>query len=428
MKKLLRRYSVILFWAIIIILSALYFTNDFGIVDINKSSIIAAVGIDCTENEVQVTAQVAVPKPSQEGGEAEYTQVQGSGETVADALNEINAKTGYYPKLQFCKLILIGEECQKEDLFRLLGCFYRKNYSELTALVAMCAGKASELFALPTPTKEMSSMAVQQVLSDELKKSANVSAVNLKEIALTNFSQSSACYMPYVEPHIQGTSEEGGNGDDVGGKPPETGQNGSSGSSGGGQSGSSGGSESGSSGGSEGSSGGGGQKPVGYTARRTAIFSGGKFKGILTERQSFALDILKNDIRLAVLPCDADGTHYTLGLKNTEGSLKVSVKDDALEVTMKFSGSAQIAGKKQPVDPKETANDDLLPPEVKEGARAEIENRFKELFETCREVDCDVLELKTLLFKYDYKNYDKFKDNILKSAKLKLEVEIGSVN
>ena len=133
-----KRYTPLLFWLLIIALLGLYFTNDFGIVDIHKTSVIVAVGIDPAGDEVQVTAQVAVPQPSQSGDNVQYTQVQGSGLTVADALNEINVKTGTYPKLLFCKLILLGEDCQKEELFRMLGCFYRRNYSELTALVAMC--------------------------------------------------------------------------------------------------------------------------------------------------------------------------------------------------------------------------------------------------------------------------------------------------
>ena len=138
------KLSVLIYWLIIIALLGLFFTNDFGLVDIHKTAIITAVGIDAEEGEVIVTCEVAVPQPSQSGDNIKYTQIQGSGLTIADALNEVNSKTGFYPKLQFCKLILVGEDCQNQELFRMLGCFYRKNYSELTALVAMCKGKASD--------------------------------------------------------------------------------------------------------------------------------------------------------------------------------------------------------------------------------------------------------------------------------------------
>lgn len=427
----IKRYSFIIFWLLIIALSALYFTNDFGLVDIHKTAIIAAVGVDVEGEEVQVTAQLAVPKPSQSGENVEYTEVQGSGETIADALNEINAKTGFYPKLQFCKLILLGDSCQKRNIFQVLGCFYRKNYSELTALVAMCKGKASEMLSMPVPTSDMNSTAIQRVLAEELKKSANVSSVSLKDIAVDNFSKSAAVYMPYVEANKQGTSAAGGDGDNVGGEPPQGSQGGESGGGSGG-SGSSGGGESGGSGGSGGESGGSsdnaGQSPVEFTARKTAIFSGGEFRGILDERQSFALDLIKNDIRLAVLPCDAGGLHYTLGLKGLGGGSKIKIEDGKPRLTLKFSANAQIAGVKKVVDPDETASDDVLSPEVIEGAKRGIEDRFQSLIEVCREKNCDLLGVKNMIFKFDNKNFDEFADSVLGEMKVQYKIDIKSAN
>lgn len=425
-RRALRRVSVVFFWLVLIALAGLFFTNDFGIVDLHKTSIITAVGVDVTENEVQVTAQLAVPMPSQSGENVEYTAVQGSGETIADALNEINVKTGFYPQLQFCKLILLGDSCKEKNIFQVLGCFYRKNYSELTAKVAMCEGKASDMLSMKTSTSDMTASVILRALSDELKKSANVSGVNLKDIAVENFSVSSAAYMPYVEANKSGTSEEGGNGDNVGGDPPSGGGGSSEGGSGGG---SSGGGSSG--GGGQESGGGGGSAPGGdveFTARKTACFSGGEFKGILDEQQSFALDILKNEIRLAVLPCDAGEYHYTLGLKNVKSKTELKIKDGKPLVTVKFGARAQIAGIKKPVDPAETAADDKLTGEVKEGADREMEARLSSLVEACRKSDCDILGIKTLLYKYHNSHYGRLKDSILSDMEVVYDVEINSVN
>ena len=278
----IKRYVPFLYWAIILALLGLYFTNDFGLVDIHKTSYIVAVGIDTEEDEVQVTAQLAVPQPSTSGDNTKYLQVQGSGYTIADALNEINVKVGTYPKLLFCKLILIGDSCKDKDLFEMLGCFYRRNYSELTAMVAMCEGKAQEMLAKPATIDPENSTAIQKVLSDELEKSGNVSKANLKSIAESNYSVSGYCYMPYIQMNKQGTSKPGGGGDNAGGDKPESGSG-----SGGGQSGGSGGSEQGGSsgggqsGGSGGGEQGGGGEQVEFTARQTAIFREGRFAGLL---------------------------------------------------------------------------------------------------------------------------------------------------
>ena len=50
MKKFKISYlTAAFYWILIIFLTGLFFTNDFGLVDIHKTSIITAVGIDNVE-------------------------------------------------------------------------------------------------------------------------------------------------------------------------------------------------------------------------------------------------------------------------------------------------------------------------------------------------------------------------------------------
>lgn len=191
----INKFAVIIYWVIFLALAGMFFTNDFGLVDIHKTSIITAIGIDSEGEEVKVTAEIAMPQPSQSGENIRYAQVQGSGLTIADALNEINSKTGFYTKLQFCRLILIGENCRDNQLFRVLGCLYRKNYSELTALVAMCEGKAADMLANKSQVSDMTSEAIRKILSDEIEKSGNANTANLKDIALAEFSHLSLIHI-----------------------------------------------------------------------------------------------------------------------------------------------------------------------------------------------------------------------------------------
>ena len=426
----IKKYIPFLYWAIILALLGLYFTNDFGLVDIHKTSYIVAVGVDMEENEVQVTAQLAVPQPSTSGDNTKYLQVQGSGYTIADALNEINVKVGTYPKLLFCKLILLGDSCKDAELFEMLGCFYRRNYSELTALVAMCEGKAQEMLAKPATIDPENSSAMQKVLSDELEKSGNVSKANLKSIAESNYSVSGYCYMPYIQMNVQGTSKPGGGGDNAGGDKPQGGSSG--GGSGGGQGSSgSGGDEGGSggsgSGGEQGGSGG-GEGPVEFTARQTAIFSDGKFAGILDERQAFALNMLEKDVDLAVIPCDVEDTHYTIGLKSVKGGVDFKVDKGIPTLTVNFKATAQVQGAKKVMVPESIVNDDIVLPEVLKATEKALEERFKNLIEISVETDCDFLGVKKQLHKHNYKYYDAFKDDVLKRMKVEYKIDVKSLN
>jgi len=424
-KPVVNKFFVVIYWLIFLILGGLFFTNDFGLVDIHKTSIITAVGIDTDGGEVQVTAEIAVPQPSQSGENIVYTQVQGSGLTIADAMNEINSKTGFYPKLQFCKLILIGESCRDKELFRVLGCFYRKNYSELTALVAMCEGNASDMLAMKSAVSEMTSEAIRKILSDEVEKSANVTSANLKKIAAMQYSESKACYMPYVQVNQPGTSQQGGNGDNVGGDGAGQGGQGQQNQQSGGQGGGSGG-EQGQSGGQSGQSGQGGE--VEFTARKTAYFSDGRFVGVLDEQQSFALCLLQNEIRLAVLPCDSDGIHYTLGLKSVDCGTKLKVVDGVPELTVKFKAKAQIQGARVKVDLKKIISDDVVKPSVLESAEKEMQGRFESLMDDVKSSGGDVICAKELLYKNATKYFEAFKDDLLQRMTVKYDIDIQSVN
>ena len=73
----------------------------------------------------------------------------------------------------------------------------------------MCEGKAQDMLSIEAVVDQENSTAIQKVLSAELEKSGNVSKADLKSIAESNYSVSRACYMPYVQANVQGTSKIG---------------------------------------------------------------------------------------------------------------------------------------------------------------------------------------------------------------------------
>ena len=134
-KKLLKKCAAIICALAIAGLAFLFFTNDFGLVDLRKTSVVIGVGLDKAGDELELTAQLAVPQPAENGEKTQFSVITGRGATVAEALNEINVRTGFYPKLVFCELILLGESCLSGDVF---GTLQRP---ERVALGAECCGQ-----------------------------------------------------------------------------------------------------------------------------------------------------------------------------------------------------------------------------------------------------------------------------------------------
>ena len=391
MKKIdMQKLSRILFLVLIAAMLFLFFANDFGLVDIHKASIVVAMGIDAEEDGVSVTVQAAVPAPARQGGSgAAYTQVTGNGKSVADALDDINAKTGFYPKLAFCNLVLLGQSCTSHNIFDVLDYFYRGDYVPLTALVGLCSGGAEEALSRRPSDGGMSASAISRAMSEELRKSANACTVNLKMLAQCGGDVGGAAYMPYIQSIESGSS--------------------------GGQAGSSQSSGAESSSGEEGGS-------AGFTCLKTAAFLNGEFAGVLSEEQSFAFNLIKNPVRLAVISVPCGGITYTLGLKNCRSSLTARVKGAPI-LKVKFSARAAV----QSAEGAGVPSGQLVPQEVLRAAEDVLAQRLNSLASFCVQSGCDLLGAGGLLFRRDYSGFNSVKDNLLSSLELQTDISLVSV-
>ena len=390
------RAARVLMVLVVVAMLFLFFSNDFGLVDIHKASIVVAVGVDVTDKGYEVTAQAAVPAPAQGAGKASYTQVTGSGATVADAVDDINAKTGFYPKLAFCNLLVLGESCAQRQLFVVLDYFYRNGYVPLTALVGMCRGSARELLGKKPADGGMSASAIQRAMSEELKYSANSSTVNLKLLAQDGGSKSASCYMPYIE-FSDGASSSGG-------------KEGNSGAGTGGK------------GGQEGEGG-----AAQFTCLKTAAFSNGAFAGLLNEEGAFALNLIRCGVRYAIVNTVYGGKNYTVGLKNTGGGARIGVKGGVPVLKLVFKASATLQDSESDPAAAGRADSHVVKDELVQSVTQTVKERMLVLEDFCRQKDCDLYGAARMLYEYEYGSYTALKGEVLPSLKVEYDIRIKSV-
>ena len=365
-----------------------------------KTSVVIGVALDIEEEEVVLTAQLAVPQPAENGENTKFNAVTGRGASVASALNEVNVKTGFYPKLVFCKLIILGESCFDRDINTLLDYFFRNEYTGLTLSIAACQGKASELIAQQFPCGNSATDVIDKLLSSEAQASGNVAAATVKDIGEKLFSKSGAAYMPYLE---NGVLDESGGGGESGG-----------------------GSSSGESGGSGGSGGGSQQcEESELVCNKCAVFSKGYFKGVLPVEQTFALNLLFNSVRHAFVESSGEGGLRILGLRNCSGDVNLEIEGDKPQVKFKFKATAKIQDEEKGFSPEE-AKKARVEEEVLRQGEEKIRGLFESLFENVQKLDCDVLGLKTMLYKNSYKKYDQFSEELLKTAEATYDIKLKS--
>lgn len=380
-------------------LTFLFFSNDFGLIDIQKTAIILAAGIDRTEEgEFSVTAEIAVPAASRTGENTTEISVNGKGDTVARAFREINVKTGWFPKLVFCDLIVLGENTAKRDVFDALGYFLRNEYMSDNCLVATCEGNAEDLFSAGLAVDEMPALALQKILSTEAKKAGNISAVNLKDFSVGYYAEHKSGYMPYIR-RLPEDKKESENDSSVSGG-------------GSGGSGEAGQSEK--------------QNPPSLDASYTALFFEGRNVGLLDADESLAFNLAYNSIRLATLEVEAKNEIYALALKNVKHDVHFKAEGGALILFVSVSAAAQTADESASGRDgiREIAEYRKVNDEVLRATEKKITEKLLSAFETARENHCDLFEVVDKLRKYAPERHAACKDFALERVVPKFRVKI----
>lgn len=412
------RYYIIL----VAVLAFLFFSNDFGLTDVQKTAIVMAVGIDREEDEFILTSQIALPQASKQGDATQTVQLVSRGKTVAAAFEEINAKTGWYPKLVFCKLIILGGKAAEKNVFDALDYFLLDEYLSSGCLVATCDGLAKDLLNTAALVDPSSSVAMTKVLSTHAQRVGTAIPVSLREFAVGYFSDGKSGFLPVLKTEPQqekiGNSKDESSGEGTqGGEQNNSGEgnqaNGQSGGQGGGQGGVKSGQND--------------EKPV-FSARETALFLAGKRVGTLTEEETFAYNAVKNQLRLAAYSVERKEGVCTLSVKQNSPKRKLTVgKDGDANFKIDLSMTAGLLDNSYSLPLGEMADVGDVPGGVFAAAEKKLSGEINTLFEKTKALGCDVFGVRDLLIKYENRALHRFQDSLLSNTTLTVNVTFKNV-
>ena len=191
------------FWQRVFVFAAaflllLFASNDFGLIDIQKTAIVLALGVDASAQEglLDVTAQIG---SADANGAAQASNITIEGvSTVGEAIARLNRRTGWYPTFVHCRLLLLGGQTAERDVFGILDYFLRSEYIEDSCLLALCAGRAQAALEAGAPGGELTANAIVKVFSGEAQKTGLVSAVSLREFAKGYYGAGASGRLPYL--------------------------------------------------------------------------------------------------------------------------------------------------------------------------------------------------------------------------------------
>ncbi len=367
---------------ILAVLITAFFTNDFNLVNVQKTAIVTAIGIDKEGADFALTAVIA--NPSSQGGQGTQGQpgggqnntdgfatLQGKGGTIAEALEDINAKTGWYPKLIFCRVLLLGKDLCSSNVFDALDYFLRNEYAADDPLLAATDGTAGDALNAKPPLNAAVSEAIEKVLSDQPKRVGAVLTNSLRPFAVSYFSAGQSAYMPVLK-------KQKTDGGDV------------------------------------------------FSALETALFQDGKRVGTLSEKQTFALACVKNPLRLASYTVKNGEQQTTLLIKQNRRKLKFSIQDNQPKMEISLIVYADLAdvSHSQNLDLLSGSNQQLS---VYTVAAKTLTEQIEDVFKACKSIEFDALDAIGKLQKYENAQYPQLKDSLIQRLDFSLSVDFKPI-
>ena len=375
----------------IIGLSATFFSNDFGVIDIEKTAIIVALGIDIDESEGYiVSTQIATPDPASEANVLnDQTTIEGKGKTIAQAVDNVGKNTGWYPLLTYCQLLILGVKVLDTDIMDILGVFVRTDKVPSSALVAICEGKAKEVLSATSPLDSVSSFAIEKILVKQIAKTDCVAMVNVKDFACGYYGISGFSYAPSIKTVDTDAKNTAG-------------------------------------GESEKS-----QTTSLFDVTQTCYFDKGMSKGKLNPSQTLIFNILGKKTLEAYLTLEnieifGQKADATFNIENFSSNKKVIADENGLTLDISLNATLALRDANKTGDLKSLSAIVDIPDAVLNAAELELKEIIQSIFIKTQEEKCDVFKIGETLFKFDYNNYEKFKDKIFNS-KLNLTIKCNSV-
>lgn len=419
-------------FAAFLVTCIMFFTNDCQLIDVQKTAIIVALGVDRAGDELEITAQIAIPQADDSRTSNSDAILSARGKTMFDALDNIGVTTGWYPKLAFCNLIVFSRELLEKEYMPIIDYILSSDRFVNSAVLAACEGSAKETLSSPTPLDYISSFTLQKILVRDIDRANTVLVTDVREFARDSRSMSGFSYMPLIRKKQTSDKPKGDSSSETepssqsqkigveNKKCPDRSIIGTSGVQGGDAAGKGGQDD-----GSDTQNG----KTV-FDARAALLFSHGEFCCDITPEQTLCYNALNERVTEAFFSVE-----YMKNGKTVNSVVAVNGNEKKTELvfengTLKYKARLKLYCKNEEISASENSKKlayyDKPSDECLNALSEKITRTLNALFELSKEAKCDAFELKNLLYRKHPERYASFKDGILNLVSVDFSVECVS--
>lgn len=415
-----------------------YFTSDFALINIEKTALIVSIGVDKAAEKYSVTVQIAVPEATDGGSSNNESVITSDGKTLYEAVTNIGERTGWYPKLSFCNLIVMGESVLSENVMTVLDFFLRSYKVEDSSIICACEGNAKDLLLSHSPLDNISGMSLSKIFVRDSSGASKVLTNSLKDFSIGYFSRSGFSFMPKVK--LVKTS--GGEKVGKGGLEIENGGSGATGTAFIKNDGdenpesaiaaaSAGEKKESKSESSDGGSGGGENTPVIYDASTAVAFDKGIYKGEITADEALCYSLTKKhsaEAYFGINSVSSEGKtgEVLIGIHKVKNEVSFRYVNDLPVLKIKLRLRLQITDADYSESIGTISKIGTLSGKMLKDCEKYFEFHLNSLMQKAKDCGFDVFELKTMLYRYANARYNS--DKFTVSQNTSLETEIVCLN
>ena len=374
-----------------------YLTLDFLLIDIEKTALIVAIGIDKSEQGYEVTAQIAVPEATNQSTKSNESVIYAKGETLYDAVSDIGNRTGWYPKLSFCNIIILGNSIFEENVMGVVDFFVRSYKVEDSAILCASETTAKEVLLSVSPLDNISSFALSKIFVRDHNNASAILTTTIKNFAKFYYSPCASGFMPIIK--MIDTEDKGDNTSQTSSLTQNSGA----------------------------SSKGDKNTPVVYDAESCALFTNGYKTGEISGDLCLFYSLFEkssNEAFFTLNVVDNDGASgkALIGIKKVNSKLNLVFENDKPILQGKMELWLQISDTDFPQSMKEIATIGKLNDNMLNLAKKHAEKTLYELFDKTTQIGCDIFETKNMLYRFYNNKFNALSENFLSMLKCRFEI------
>lgn len=352
-----------------------FLTLDFLLIDVEKTALIVAIGIDKTDTGYEVTAQIAVPEATNQSTKSNESVIYANGQTLYDAVNDIGSRTGWYPKLSFCNLIILGSEVFNENVMGVVDFFVRSYKVEDSAILCASEKTAKEVLLSISPLDNISSFALTKIFVRDHNNASSILTTTVKNFSKFYYSPCKSGFMPMIK--MIDTKDKGNNTSNASSLTSNSGA----------------------------TQKGGENTPVVYDAETCLLFSNGYKKGEISGDECLFYSLFEKGVNetffnLDVVDEQGNFGNALIAVKRANSSIKLQYRDGVPHLNGKLKLWVQISDTDFPQSMKQIATIGRLSENMLNKASSYATKTLNELFEKTKNCGCDIFESKNMLYRF----------------------------